>query len=87
MNPLRFAKSASRPMKLEICEGRLFGRESRDASAGNSLLSPGATTWYIFSDWIKSFNLCDPRSRNVALLLSEPWTKSSVVEDTRICSP
>ena len=58
------ASSASRPMKLDTCTGRLFSSLglSSDASGGKAVGRPSASSWKICSGRPRSFSRCRPRS-------------------------
>ena len=83
------ASSASRPMKLDTCTGRLFSSLglSSDFSAGKAAARPSASSWKICSGRPRSFSRCRPRSLSEAPAGIESRSKAAVVAESTTCPP
>ena len=81
------SSSASRPMKVVSCVGRLFGRASSVRRAGNSLGRPSASTWKRWIEAVRSLSRWSPRSRRATPSIGSSTMRSRVSPETRIWPP
>ena len=83
------ASSASRPMKLDTCAGRLVSSPgpSSDRSAGSPVGRPSACSWKICSGRPRSASRCQPRSFRPTPAGSASATSPAAAADTSTCPP